>query len=61
MNPFSDPYEEVMRHQAEQRAQVAQDRLRFQRRHSRAGLMRLYLKVLTDRIDPSGRARRELR
>ena len=61
MNPFSDPYEEVMRHQAEQRAQVAQDRLRFQRGHSRTGLMRLYLKVLTDRIDPTGRAWRELR
>lgn len=59
MNPFSDPYEEVMRHQAEQRSQVAA--LRFQRGHSRAGLMRLYLKILSDRVDPTGRARREAR
>lgn len=60
MNPFDpDPYQEVVRYQAEQRARLQQARVLAY--HSRTGLLTRYVRRLADGIDPTGKARRELR
>jgi len=46
---------------AERRAQMNDARAYARYAHSRTGLLIGYLRRLTDRIDPTGRARRELR
>ena len=59
MVPFhDDPYEEVSRHQAELRARVQQARVISY--HSRTGLLTRYIRRLADRIDPTGRVRKDL-
>ena len=61
MIPMEPGPEDMARILAERRAQMNDARAYARYAHSRTGLLIGYLRRLTDRIDPTGRARRELR
>jgi hypothetical protein len=61
MIPMEPGPEDMARILAERRAQMDDARAYARYAHSRTGLLMGYLRRLADRIDPNGRARRELR
>ncbi|TMF26582.1 MAG: hypothetical protein E6I36_00865 [Chloroflexi bacterium] len=61
MIPMEPGPEDMARILAERRAQMNDARAYARYAHSRTGLLIGYLRRLADRIDPTGRARRELR
>ena len=61
MIPMEPGPEDMARILAERRAQMNDGRAYARYAHSRTGLLIGYLRRLADRIDPTGRARRELR
>ena len=61
MIPMEPGPEDMARMLAERRAQMDDARAYARYAHSRTGLLVGYLRRLADRIDPTGRARRELR
>ena len=61
MIPMEPGPEDMARILAERRAQMNDARAYARYAQSRTGLLIGYLRRLADRIDPTGRARRELR
>jgi len=61
MIPMEPGPEDMARMLAERRAQMDDARAYARYAHSRTGLLVGYLRRLADRIDPTGRARRDLR
>ena len=61
MIPMEPGPEDMARILAERRAQMDAARAYARYAHSRTGLLMGYLRRLADRIDPIGRARRDLR
>ncbi len=61
MIPMEPGPEDMARILAERRAQMNDAPAYARYAHSRTGLLIGYLRRLADRIDPTGRARRELR
>ena len=61
MIPMEPGPEDFARMLAEQRARMDAARAIAHYAHSRSGLLTRYLRRLADRVDPTGRRRRELR
>jgi hypothetical protein len=61
MNPMEPSPEDFARQLAERRAEMQSARAIAYLAHSRTGLLVRFVRRLADRVDPSGRARRELR
>ena len=61
MIPMEPGPEDMARILAERRAQMEDARAYARYAHSRTGLLMGHLRRLADRIDPTGRARRDLR
>jgi len=61
MIPMEPGPEDFARMLAEQRARMDEARAIAHYAHSRSGLLARYLRRLADRVDPTGRRRRELR
>ena len=61
MIPMEPGPEDFARQLAERRAEMRAARDIAYIAHSRTGLLSRFLQRLTDRVDPTGRARREMR
>jgi hypothetical protein len=58
MEPGPEDYQRML---SERRAEMETARMYAHYAHSRTGLLMAYLRRLADRIDPTGRRRREIR
>jgi hypothetical protein len=61
MNPMDPQPEDFARQLADRRAQMQSARAIAYMAHSRTGLLSRFVQRLADRIDPTGRARGDLR
>ena len=61
MIPMAPGPEDFARQLAERRAEMERSRDIAHYAHSRTGLLTRFIQRLADRVDPSGRGRRELR
>jgi hypothetical protein len=60
MIPMEPGPEDFSRQLAERRAEMERSRAIVRYAHSRTGLLTRFVQRLADRVDPTGRARREL-
>jgi hypothetical protein len=61
MNPMEPGPEDFAQLLAQRRAEMQSARAIAYLAHSRSGLLARFVRRLADRVDPTGRARRELR
>jgi hypothetical protein len=61
MIPMEPNHEDFERMLSERRASMDQSRVIAHYAHSRTGLLTRYLRTIAERVDPTGRQRRELR
>ena len=61
MIPMEPGPEDFARILSERRTEMAQARAMARYAHSRTGLLTRYIRNLAERVDPTGRQRRELR
>ena len=61
MTPMEPAPEDFARQLSEKRAQMEHARVIAYYAHSRTGLLRSFLHRLAERVDPTGRSRREMR
>ena len=61
MNPMEPAPEDFLRQLAARRSEMEKSRVIAYYAHSRTGLLRGFLHRIADRVDPTGRSRREMR
>lgn len=61
MNPMEPGPEDFVRHLEERRAAMRSARAIAYMAHSRTGMLTRFIQRLADRVDPTGRARRDMR
>lgn len=61
MNPMQPGPEDFARQLEERRTEMRAARAIAYKAHSRAGLLAAFLQRLADRVDPTGRARKDMR